>query len=436
MSLPSLPPSLPWSSPSPPSPPAPPWKPPLPPGDPPPPSPPSYEAGTLVVGVVLSFIGAIMLGLAMPLQRYALTYPEARVPLCGGCIVSKNVAWVLSLCVYGAANGLNASAQQMAPLSLLSSVFTLMIVFNAIFARIILKEELTRPKLLGGGTILLGIVIAVTGFPRSVQTIFDAEDVEDLLKDPGGVTFQVVLFGSVFASVVGICMYEQRYPPLVEHPDESKGVELASSGGDGSRRPDARGSAAMVGPPPSPPPSPSEGAVDVSISGTRSRPDGPADSSSAAESVAAGGRRPPPRLDRLMMFVYPGSLGLDEAINGTWLRAAISMMGRCTTGEGKGEHHGCDNPLMYIGLAIMLTSALATVWWLKVVYKRYETTIALPIEYGVVNVAMCASGLIFYQEHKYYETWQLAVTITGSVVVCLGISIFFLKESALGGGRV
>ena len=131
------------------------------------------------------------------------------------------------------------------------------------------------------------------------------------------------------------------------------------------------------------------------------------------------------------MFVYPGSLGLDEAINGTWLRASISMLGRCTTGEGKGEHHGCDNPLLYTGLVIMLVSALATVWWLKVVYKRYETTIALPIEYGVVNVAMCASGLIFYQEHRYYETWQLTVTIVGSVVVCLGISIFFMEDSAL-----
>mmetsp|Transcript_36343 Transcript_36343/g.88407 ORF Transcript_36343/g.88407 Transcript_36343/m.88407 type:complete len:147 (+) Transcript_36343:359-799(+) len=131
-----------------------------------------------------------------------------------------------------------------------------------------------------------------------------------------------------------------------------------------------------------------------------------------------------------MMFIYPASLGLDEAINGTWLRAAISMMGRCTTGEGKGDLHGCDHPLMYIGLVIMVVSALATVWWLKVVYKRYETTVALPIEYGMVNVAMCASGLIFYQEHKFYEPWQLTLTVSGSIVVCIGIMIFFVKDTA------
>ena len=34
-------------------------------------------------------------------------------------------------------------------------------VFNAVFARIILKEELTRPKICGSATILIGIIIAV-----------------------------------------------------------------------------------------------------------------------------------------------------------------------------------------------------------------------------------------------------------------------------------
>ena len=126
----TAPPALPpWSEPSPPASPFPP-SPPAPPF--PPPAPPTYEAGLIVVGILLSFVGAILLGLAMPLQRYCLTYPKPRVPIFGSCTVSKFWAWILSLCVYGAANGLNASAQQMAPLSLLSSVFTLMIVRAAV----------------------------------------------------------------------------------------------------------------------------------------------------------------------------------------------------------------------------------------------------------------------------------------------------------------
>lgn len=157
----------------------------LPPEYPPPPSPPTYDAGLMVIGIILSFCGAILLGLSMPLQRYVLTYPEQRIPVCAGIKIRRLPAWVFTLCIYGAANGLNSSAQQMAPLSLLSSVFTLMIVryamishsgilglrahtfwrswqvFNAVFARLILKEKLTASKLCGGATILIGIVIGM-----------------------------------------------------------------------------------------------------------------------------------------------------------------------------------------------------------------------------------------------------------------------------------
>ena len=128
----------------------------------------------LVLGMSLSFGGAILLGFSMVLQRYALAYPEPRVPLCS-VKLPRNVVWVLGLLVYGAANGLNTAAQQMAPLSLLSGVFTLMIVFNMIFAHIFLREELTPPKLAGSATILLGVFVSLAGTPTGVPTQFTAE---------------------------------------------------------------------------------------------------------------------------------------------------------------------------------------------------------------------------------------------------------------------
>ena len=143
--------------------------------------------------------------------------------------------------------------------------------------------------------------------------------------------------------------------------------------------------------------------------------------SSPQGSIAVDARRheqPPRWLNSLMLFVYPGSLGLDEAINGSCLKAGISMMNRCAQGEGS-----CTHPLLYIALVVIVLSALATVWWLRVVFKRYETTLALPIEYGTVNVVMVASGLVLYQEYKYMDTWQIAVMITGSAIVCVGIQL-------------
>ena len=92
------------------------------------------------------------------------------------------------------------------------------------------------------------------------------------------------------------------------------------------------------------------------------------------------------------------------------------MLTKCFEGEGS-----CTSPLLYVTLVVLLASALATVWWLKVVYRRYETTLALPIEYGTVNVALVGAGLVLYQEYKYMETWQVTVMCVGAFVVCVGI---------------
>ena len=46
---------------------------------------------------------------------------------------------------------------------------------------------------------------------------------------------------------------------------------------------------------------------------------------------------------------------------------------------------------------------------------------ALPVEYGAVNVASACSGLIFYEEYRYMETWQILVVVAGVVIILIGI---------------
>merc|ERR1711963_288540 len=80
-------------------------------------------------------------------------------------------------------------------------------------------------------------------------------------------------------------------------------------------------------------------------------------------------------------------------------------------------------------LATWLTCALGTLWWLRVGFARYETTKALPIEYGTVNVMQVLSGLIFFREDQYYEGWQLAVLFTGVFIILCGIQVGRLEEA-------
>ena len=56
-------------------------------------------------------------------------------------------------------------------------------------------------------------------------------------------------------------------------------------------------------------------------------------------------------------------------------------------------------------------------------YRRYETTIALPIEYGALNVCSVAAGLLFYDEARYMQRWQLGCVLGGAAIVMAGIAM-------------
>lgn len=334
----------------------------------PPPAPPAYESGKVVLGILLSLSGAVLLGFSMVLQRYALSYPRPIVPLLK-MKLRRNVVWVIGLVVYGAANGLNAAAQQMAPLSLLSAVFTLMIVFNMIFARIFLREELTPPKVVGSCIILLGVFIALSGTPASVPTQFTAEvrpphalahplaysspcprpstdalrcpsaqQIEDLVFSPGGAAYLILLFSLVFASVVAIIVYERTYAaaPLAaaapvtsvqarEVPLDSACVMAAAFARDVSGElatAAAADAAAQESHPPAPGAAPSVMAVTAAAAPAEEALDEAVapEAAAAAEDARRKKPLPPPWLDRAMLLVYPGSLGLDEAINGACIK--------------------------------------------------------------------------------------------------------------------
>eukprot|EP00495_Collosphaeridae_sp_1-RS-2012_P003968 TRINITY_DN3282_c0_g1_i1.p1 TRINITY_DN3282_c0_g1~~TRINITY_DN3282_c0_g1_i1.p1 ORF type:complete len:70 (-),score=7.05 TRINITY_DN3282_c0_g1_i1:118-327(-) len=65
----------------------------------------------------------------------------------------------------------------------------------------------------------------------------------------------------------------------------------------------------------------------------------------------------------------------------------------------------CGEPIIWLMVLLWLVTSLATLWWMRTVFKRYENTKALPIEYGAVMAVNAMSGLIFYNESKYMETW-------------------------------
>lgn len=322
--------------------------------------------GDFVVGVVLATAAAASLALSMVTQRFALSCSEDRLVV-GGLQLSRNALWVAGLVGYGAANGLYVAALQYGPLSVMASVFTTLLIFNCVFARCLLGEALTPPKLAGCATILAGVVLVVVGSPKNIDVDLSAGDVSRLLAKPLGAAYLAVLLGAVAASVLAIREFEKRYP-LNLAKTRSATIELDALDKCGG------GGAAAPGP-------------------------------------------PPPRLDDVMAVVYPASLGLDEAIAHLTMKAAVSMVSGCVGGAT------CGAAVVWVFAVVWIGASLATLWWLRNVFARYEVTDALPVEYGAVNAASVLSGLLFYGERRFMTSVELALVLGGVLVILAGIAV-------------
>jgi drug/metabolite transporter (DMT)-like permease len=234
----------------------------------------------LVLGVVLAACGGATLALAMVMQRYALDVNvnsgKPSVPIFG-VHVPRNIAWFLGLVLYGGANGFYAVALMHGPLSLLAGIFTTLLIFNLFFARCLLGEVLTPPKICGAIVILVGVVLCILATPQeeSAETAFTPSDVQALLMRPVGVLYVLALLGSIVVSICAIVWFERKYPLSAV---ESAGGENASSNAA------------------------SGGANNGNSTG--------ADLPSKKEEQREEQREEPPvRLDRIMGLVYPASLG-------------------------------------------------------------------------------------------------------------------------------
>jgi len=69
-----------------------------------------------------------------------------------------------------------------------------------------------------------------------------------------------------------------------------------------------------------------------------------------------------------------------------------------------------------------------TVIWLKIVYTRYETTEALPIEYGTVHACSVLAGYVFYKERDYMDGRQKIFSFIGLALVIGGVALSSRKS--------
>ena len=182
----------------------------------------------------------------------------------------------------------------------------------------------------GALVIIVGACLCTVGACTDCRTKFSPHDIAQLASapPPGGALYLSLLFGVVLLSAIAMLLYEHRFPyrpaAAAEEPscDSSRQSSSRDESRDGSHR--ALSQSLLV---------------------------------NAAADPAADPAAPSPFLVGLMAIVYPGSLGLDEAVADLLIRAWSSMLSLCST-------DGCGHPILYVSIGAWVLSACASaLWW-------------------------------------------------------------------------
>ena len=135
------------------------------------------------------------------------------------------------------------------------------------------------------------------------------------------------------------------------------------------------------------------------------------------EDGAKGQPAPAPWLDSVMGLLYPASLGVNQGTAHLCTKAFLTSLDTCSAA------FECHFAIIYIYLIALLVASGFSVWWLRVVFARYESTKALPVEYGAVNIISVCSGFLFFRESASMAPWQVSLTMLGVAVIASGIGI-------------
>ena len=347
-------------------------------------------SGIVGIGIALEVLAGVMLSFSLVIQRHALIHQDNKVPL-GCCRLRRSHAWAAGIVFFVLASIVKIVGYNMGPITVLGSVFVgVVLVTNLVLGRWLLQEELTPTKVVGSSLVLTGAVMCTAATPSGVPTSFTTADMRTLFErgPPFGGFYLGMIIGIILLCLGFIVAVERAYPP----PNALRRTEPTTN----PRL--SRHSSPFRMP---------------TMNPRLSR-----QSSPFKAAFRSGMKRPSLRLRLVMVLVYPGSLGLNEAFVDACARGYSSMILRCLR-----EEEGlaaCNDWPLYLMLCVGIPSAIATGYWLKVVFARYQTTLALPIEYSMLNICAVGGGLLFYNEVVYMNHWQLPLVLAGCGVMTLG----------------
>uniref|UniRef100_A0A7S3LR87 Uncharacterized protein n=1 Tax=Aplanochytrium stocchinoi TaxID=215587 RepID=A0A7S3LR87_9STRA len=145
------------------------------------------------VGVIIYALGAFSMALGVVLQKYSINRehiihpdPSSQRPL------PKQPLWVLGIILYGASGGLLSAALGFAAQSLLTPLMSIVIISNALLARFLLYEPITKRDTISIGIIVIAVIATTVSAP-SVEQKPTTEELIELYKEAGFIVYVILL---------------------------------------------------------------------------------------------------------------------------------------------------------------------------------------------------------------------------------------------------
>eukprot|EP01047_Picozoa_sp_COSAG01_P045396 COSAG01_NODE_4178_length_5265_cov_17.430649_5_plen_356_part_00 len=301
-----------------------------------------------IIGVSIVGVASFLYAAGLCIQRAALTVddPDGPVAGCrGACCRKRPTAnWVLGLCIYGI-GGLFLSTMSLRyiPLSLSSSVFSSVLIFNAVVARLWLKEPVMAVDIVCYALIMGGITVDAYYLPDTPRKI-DVQVLEELWEQPLGIGFwAVVLFVLISLQVLILVYLERKHEVDGAYAVNNRGIYRL----------------AMVSYP-----------VALGIwEGATASP--PALPSSLLSS--------PWRLSLTHSCTRAMAMAaLHAGVAYMCLKAANDIFDHISDGRDDQSNHW----LFWFGCSLALPMCAVIVMWVRKSYKRFPTTQIFPLELG------------------------------------------------------
>jgi hypothetical protein len=162
------------------------------------------SSGGVVIGILLSVGAGAMLAASMNVQQYALTNSKLKEK-------SRYRVWLGGLFLYCFAQLICTGALSFCPLSLVSSLFTTMLLWDALIGRVFFKKILSYPAMVGLAIIFTAVVLVAVFGPREEYAITN-ECIVYWIKSPSGILAIVTLVMLFIANYSVYIWFTKNYP--------------------------------------------------------------------------------------------------------------------------------------------------------------------------------------------------------------------------------